>query len=81
MFSAGTHHGAAGRPFPELTGREFEVLDQMAAGRSNSDIAECLFLSEKTVRNLVSMVFTKLHVPNRAQAIVRGARPASAAID
>jgi DNA-binding NarL/FixJ family response regulator len=71
-MGAGSARGATGRPFPELTDREFEVLDQMAAGRSNSDIAERLFLSEKTVRNLVSMVFTKLHVPNRAQAIVRG---------
>ncbi|MFC5380407.1 response regulator [Aquipuribacter nitratireducens] len=60
-----------GDPFPHLTAREREVLDLVAAGRSNPQIAELLFLSPKTVRNCVSNVFAKLHVADRAEAIVR----------
>ncbi len=67
---------AAPRPapshvFPELTAREHEVLDLIAAGRSNADIAASLVLSHKTVRNHVSNIFTKLRVADRATAIVR----------
>jgi DNA-binding NarL/FixJ family response regulator len=47
------------------------VLDLVAAGRSNAQIAAALFLSPKTVRNVVSNVLTKLQVTDRAQAIVR----------
>ena len=61
----------AAYPFPELTEREREVLDLLAEGRSNSDIARRFVLSAKTVRNHVSNIFTKLHVADRAQAIVR----------
>jgi DNA-binding NarL/FixJ family response regulator len=57
--------------FPELTAREREVLDLIAAGRANPQIASALFLSPKTVRNVVSAIFTKLHVADRAEAIVR----------
>jgi DNA-binding NarL/FixJ family response regulator len=57
--------------FPELSAREREVLDLIAAGISNTDIARRLFLSPKTVRNHVSSIFTKLRVADRAQAIVR----------
>jgi DNA-binding NarL/FixJ family response regulator len=57
--------------FPELTAREHEVLDLIAAGRSNADIAARLVLSHKTVRNHVSNIFTKLQVADRATAIVR----------
>ncbi|GGV40287.1 DNA-binding response regulator [Actinomadura cremea] len=56
--------------FPELTDREREVLALIAQGRSNTDIAGTLFLSPKTVRNHVSNIFMKLHVADRAQAIV-----------
>ncbi|REE95598.1 response regulator [Thermomonospora umbrina] len=56
--------------FPELTDREREVLQLIAQGRSNQDIAQTLFLSPKTVRNHVSNIFMKLHVADRAQAIV-----------
>jgi DNA-binding NarL/FixJ family response regulator len=58
-------------PFPELTQREREVLDLIAQGRNNSDIARRFVISAKTVRNHVSNIFTKLHVADRAQAIVR----------
>ena len=59
-------------PFPELSPREHEVLDLVAAGMSNSQIAARLFLSQKTVRNHVSAVLTKLRAADRAEAIVRG---------
>jgi DNA-binding NarL/FixJ family response regulator len=57
--------------FPELTAREAEVLDLIARGTSNQDIASRLYLSPKTVRNHISNVFLKLQVADRAQAIVR----------
>lgn len=57
--------------FPELTGREREVLALIAAGHSNGVIASTLCLSPKTVRNHISNVFAKLHVADRAEAIVR----------
>jgi DNA-binding NarL/FixJ family response regulator len=57
--------------FPELTAREREVLDLLAKGRSNNEIARDLYLSPKTVRNHISNVFAKLQVADRAQAIIR----------
>ena len=57
--------------FPELTAREREILDLVARGRSNAQIAAQLVLSTKTVRNHVSSVFTKIQVVDRAQAIVK----------
>jgi DNA-binding NarL/FixJ family response regulator len=73
FFSAGSRSvtPAVEAAFPQLTAREREVLDLVAAGRSNPAIAETLFLSPKTVRNTVSNVFAKLHVADRAEAIVR----------
>ena len=62
---------AAEQAFPQLTAREREILELVAAGRSNSQIASSLFLSPKTVRNNVSNIFAKLHVADRAEAIVR----------
>ena len=58
-------------PFPELTDRERSVLDLLAAGRSNDDIARSLYVSNKTVRNLVSSIYTKLHTAGRAEAIIK----------
>lgn len=57
--------------FLELTAREREVLDQIARGLDNAQIAKSLSLSEKTVRNHINSIFGKLGTPNRAQAIVR----------
>ena len=57
--------------FCELTPREREVLDLMAQGISNGQIAEELFISPKTVRNHVSRIFSKLDVSRRAEAIVQ----------
>lgn len=62
---------APSEAFPELTAREREVLDLIATGRNNQEIAKHLYLSPKTVRNHISNIFTKLGVADRAQAIVR----------
>lgn len=62
---------AAPLPFPELTGREREILTFMAQGLTNNAIAERLSLSPKTVRNLVSLVFSKLEVTDRGQAMLK----------
>ncbi len=57
--------------FAQLTPRELELLELLARGLDNLQIAAHLDLSEKTVRNKVSSVFGKLEVATRAQAIVR----------
>ena len=57
--------------FPELTERERAILALMAEHRTNPEIAHRLSLSEKTVRNHVSNIFSKLQVADRAQAIIR----------
>jgi DNA-binding NarL/FixJ family response regulator len=59
------------RAFPELTERELEVLDLIARGYNNGEIANKLVLSPKTVSNHISNIFNKLQVADRAQAIVR----------
>jgi DNA-binding NarL/FixJ family response regulator len=69
MFAAGP--APAPVAFPQLAERERDVLALMAAGASNAEIAARLFLSDKTVRNYVSSIFSKLGVRDRAQAIVR----------
>ncbi|SHN46925.1 response regulator transcription factor [Cryptosporangium aurantiacum] len=68
FFAAGP---APTEAFPGLTAREREILELVAAGRSNPQIAAALYLSPKTVRNNVSNIFAKLHVTDRAEAIVR----------
>jgi DNA-binding NarL/FixJ family response regulator len=57
--------------FPELTDREREILALIAQHRTNPEIAERLSLSQKTVRNHVSNIFSKLQVVDRTQAIIR----------
>jgi DNA-binding NarL/FixJ family response regulator len=68
-----TSHAAttAAVPFPELTAREREVLDLIAAGRGNPAIARHLVISPKTVSNHISAIFAKLQVTDRSEAIVR----------
>lgn len=57
--------------FPELTDRELEILRLISQGLNNSEIAQKLVLSPKTVRNHITNIFSKLQVADRAQAIVR----------
>ena len=57
--------------FPQLTDREREVLELVAQGLANTAIATRLGLSQKTIRNHVSNILTKLQVADRAQAIVQ----------
>jgi DNA-binding NarL/FixJ family response regulator len=59
------------QPFPELTDRERDILDGVAAGLSNTEIGARLFLSPKTVANNVTAILAKLQVAHRAEAIVR----------
>jgi DNA-binding NarL/FixJ family response regulator len=70
-FFANPGHPMPPQTFPELTDREREILDLIAQGHSNTVIADNLVLSQKTVRNHVSNIFSKLQVADRAQAIVR----------
>jgi DNA-binding NarL/FixJ family response regulator len=58
-------------PFPELSRRERDVLELLAAGHANTAIAGRLGLSEKTVRNNVSAVLFKLRAADRPAAIIR----------
>jgi len=62
---------AGGEAFPDLTAREREILELLAHGLDNSQIAARLELSEKTVRNNITPILDKLQVETRAQAIVR----------
>jgi DNA-binding NarL/FixJ family response regulator len=71
FFATAPAGGRAARPFPELTDREIEILQLIADGRGNLEIARQLHLADKTVRNHVSNVFAKLQVSDRPQAIVR----------
>ncbi|KPI21045.1 MULTISPECIES: response regulator transcription factor [Streptomyces] len=57
--------------FSQLTSREAEILELLADGMNNRQIARRLFLAEKTVRNYVSRIFTKLEVHDRAAAVLR----------
>lgn len=74
-FFTGAHQHYASRVFPDLTERELEVLELVAEGRGNHEIARQLFLAEKTVRNHVSAIILKLGVRDRA-AVVAVARDA-----
>ena len=56
-------------PFPQLSPREHEVLELIAQGLDNQQIARRLVLSDKTVRNRVSDVLGKLHARNRAEMV------------
>ena len=70
-FFTGTSRTYSAQVFPELTDREREILELIAAGHGNHEIARRLVLSEKTVRNHVSAILTKLQLTDRATAIVK----------
>jgi two-component system NarL family response regulator len=59
-------------PGSVLTPREVQVLEYIVAGKSNREIAEALFIEEKTVKNHISNIYSKLHLKNRYEAITRG---------
>ena len=57
-------------PFPELSEREFDVLRQIAAGKSNAEIADTLVIGESTVKTHIGNILKKLHLEDRTQAAV-----------
>jgi len=61
---------ASSAAFSDLTPRERQILEHIAAGLDNAQIAATLELSEKTVKNHITSIFAKLCVESRAQAIV-----------
>jgi DNA-binding NarL/FixJ family response regulator len=71
VVDALTGSGPRAPAFPELTERERQVLELLAAGLATGRIAQRLALSDKTVRNHVSAVLTKLQVPDRSAAVAR----------
>jgi DNA-binding NarL/FixJ family response regulator len=71
FLSEPTRRRTEGVPLAELTPRERAVLEAIADGLDNAEIANMLGLSEKTVRNHITRVFDKIGVQHRYQAIVR----------
>ena len=59
---------------PKLTDRELEVMNALARGLGNKQIARDLTISEKTVRNHISNIYNKLHVYDRTQAVLYAIR-------
>ena len=68
--NAGSPRRAEVPGIDQLTDRERDVLEQLAAGCSNAEIAEALFLSEATVKTHLGRVMTKLGVRDRVQAVI-----------
>ncbi|MEX1162337.1 MAG: response regulator transcription factor [Nitriliruptor sp.] len=61
-------------PAPRLTPREMEVLQHVAQGMNNREIARTLFISENTVKNHVRNILEKLHLHSRMEAVVYAVR-------
>jgi RNA polymerase sigma factor (sigma-70 family) len=68
MREANSQQKQAASPLEELTPREREILEGLAAGLSNKEIGEKLFLSEKTVKHYMTNILQKLQVRNRVEA-------------
>ncbi|WP_415947905.1 response regulator [Streptomyces sp. KLOTTS4A1] len=64
-----TPHPRGPRPEFGLSAREVEVMDLIAAGMTNQQIAATCFISEKTVKNHINRIFAKLHSTSRSEAI------------
>ena len=73
-FDTSTEARPTGVPYERLTPRELEVLRFAAQGLNNKEIAERLVLSEKTVKNHINSIFSKLQVNDRTRAIVQALR-------
>jgi DNA-binding NarL/FixJ family response regulator len=69
-----TQRAADMKLFSELTTREVEVLKEVATGKRNREIADTLFISEKTVKNHISNILFKLQVNDRTEAAMMAAR-------
>ena len=63
-----------GLPYEELSQRELQVLQLAVDGLSNKEIAGKLVISEKTVKNHIANIFSKLQVNDRTQAILHALR-------
>jgi len=70
-FRSGISATGESRVFPQLTPREHDVLSLVARGRTNTEIASNLIVSDKTVRNVVSSIMSKLGVASRAGAVAK----------
>ncbi|SFO65879.1 helix-turn-helix transcriptional regulator [Halolactibacillus alkaliphilus] len=66
-----THVKKPNPPLDLLSRREWEVLQLLVKGYNNVQIADELFLSDKTVKNYVSSILHKLHVPDRTNAVIK----------
>jgi len=64
-----------------LTEREKEILKLLVQGLNNKDVAQKLFISEKTVKNHISNIFRKLEVTDRTQAVVKALKLGMAKLD
>ncbi len=73
-FFSAPRRAAPLEAFPELTAREAEILDLVARGMSNADIARRLYLSQKTVRNHTSNIILKLQVARQGAGHRAGPR-------
>ena len=73
-LNTGSRHETPSTPDNPLSAREQEVLQLMAEGIGNREIADRLFVSEKTVKNHVTSIFRKLDVSDRTQAVVQAVK-------
>ncbi len=69
FFAAHQPQAQLPTPFPQLTPREWEILDLLARGNTNQEIARKLNLQEKTIRNKISDILIKMQARSRAEAV------------